>query len=110
MSTFASRADYLQKLVIDGVAQYDFGSFDPDDYDFGKENLLVVREQDVCRPDVLSYRAYGTMNYWWFLMWYNGICDIWNDLAASQVLRYPDINVVQDFLQKMKKDNNIEDS
>lgn len=110
MSTFSGRDLYLQKLVIDGIAQYDLGSFDAEDYDFGKENLLTVRSVDRRRPDVLSYRAYGSMNYWWFLMWYNGICDVWNDLAENQVLKFPDIAVVDEFLNKVKKKDLEEDS
>lgn len=108
--SLATRTDYLQKLVIDDIAQYDLGSFDPDGYDFGKENFLQVRQMDIARPDLLSYRAYGTMNYWWFLMWYNGICDVWNDLAENQVLKYPDLDVVREFLRSVKKDNNIDDT
>lgn len=106
--SLATRTEYLQKLVIDDIAQYDLGSFDADGYDFGKENLLEVREIDVARPDLLSYRAYGTMNYWWFLMWYNGINDVWNDLAPHQVLKYPDLYEVRTFLQTVKKNNELD--
>jgi len=103
MSSLTTRTNYLHKAVIDGIAQYDLGSFDADGYDFGKENIIVVRKKDLCRPDLLSYRAYGTMNYWWFLMWYNGICDIWNDLQENQVLKFPSLQAVRDFLKQYPK-------
>jgi hypothetical protein len=114
MATIASRKEYLQKVLVDGVLQYDLGSFDADGYDFGKENFLVVRDNEACRPDLISMRAYGTMNYWWFIMWYNGITDIWNDLRRDSddplILKYPDIDVVRDFLISVKKnDENIKE-
>lgn len=108
MDTFSSRTRFLQKLVIDGIAQYDLGSLDADGYDFGKENFIAVRAKDLCRPDLISYRAYGTMEYWWFIMWYNGICDVWNDLAEDQILKFPDIEVVEEFLTSVEKKNDLE--
>ncbi len=109
MITVASRTQYLQKVMVDGLLQYDLASFDADGYDFGKENFIVVRDIEECRPDLISLRAYGTMNYWWFIMWYNGITDIWNDLKRVPekplILKYPDIEVVRDFLASVKKDN-----
>lgn len=110
MATIASRTEYLQKVLVDGILQYDLCSLDADDYDFGKENFIVVRDNEECRPDLISLRAYGTMNYWWFIMWYNGITDIWNDLKRDPekplILKYPDLEVVRDFLISVKKDNN----
>ena len=40
---------------------------------------------------------------------YNGITDIWNDLKRDPekplIIKYPDLDVVRDFLITMKKDN-----
>lgn len=109
MATIATRTEYLQKVIVDGILQYDLGSFDADGYEFGKDNFLVVRDEEACRPDLISLRAYGTMNYWWFLMWYNGITDIWNDLKRDPehplIIKYPDIEAVRDFLVSVRKDN-----
>lgn len=109
MKTAISRTSYLQKIVVDGNIQYDLGSFDPDGYDFGDEGTIFVREKELCRPDLLSARVYGVMGYWWFLMWYNGICDCWNDLKVDQAIRYPSLDRVREFLQTVvKNDENIE--
>ena len=90
---------WVNKELVDNIAQYDLGSFFQDGYDFGKESFLLVRKMDECRPDIISYRAYGTQNYWWFICWYNGYMDIWNDLTENQIVRYPDLQKVRDFLK-----------
>lgn len=99
MDTITSRTNYLNKDIVDGIAQYDLGSFDYDDFDFGKEEYLIVRKNEECRPDLLSYRAYGTQNYWWFICSYNKFSDIWNDIVENQVIWYPNIQKVREFLK-----------
>lgn len=79
-----------------GVNEYDLGSMDFKDFDFGEDKFYSCTEQDVCRPDIISYRIYGTVNYWAFLMWYNGITDIWNDIRPSMIIRYPDLELVRE--------------
>ena len=32
-----------------------------------------VSEVDLQRPDLISYKVYGTVKYWWLVMSYNGI-------------------------------------
>ena len=65
----------------------------------GQESYLLVRKMDECRPDIISYRAYGTQNYWWFICWYNGYMDIWNDITENQIVKYPALQKVRDFLK-----------
>ena len=111
MDTITTRTNYLNIESVDGIAEYDMASMTKDGFDFGPERILVVRAIDVGRPDVLSYRAYGTQNYWWFLMWYNNITDIWNDLVEGLILKYPDIYYVREFLKarmEKTKDNRSE--
>lgn len=100
MDNLSTRTVYLNKETIDNISQYDLGSFPMDHYNFGKINYIILSEQDLCRPDLISYRAYNTSNYWWFLMWFNGISDIWNDLRENMVLKYPDFNRMLTFLKE----------
>ena len=57
MDNITSRTNFLNKELVDNIAQYDLGSFFQDGYDFGKESYLLVRKMDECRPDIISYRA-----------------------------------------------------
>lgn len=99
MENLNARTYYLDKNLINGIEEYDLGSFDPKDFDFGDDIYVMVTENDLCRPELISYKCYGTGDYWWFLMWYNGISDIWNDLAFGIVLKIPQLNKVREFLR-----------
>lgn len=113
MDTITTRTNYLNIEKVDDVSEYDLACLKKDDFDFGPERAMVVKAREICRPDILSYRAYNTQNYWWFLMWYNGISDIWNDLCEGMVLVYPDIYYVREFLKERMqktKDNRFEEN
>lgn len=99
MENLNARTYYFSKNLVDGIEEYDLSSFDPKDYDFGDVVRVMVTEDELCRPELISWRCYQTGDYWWFLMWYNGISDVWNDLEFGQVLKIPQISKVRDFLR-----------
>jgi|SRR5690554_7353315 hypothetical protein len=98
-----TRTNFLSKNIINGKHELDLGSLDFKDFDFGDVKYYMVSEQDLCRPDLISFKIYGTSNYWWFLMWFNGISDIWNDLREDMVLKYPNIEFVRQAFKLYKK-------
>lgn len=54
-----------------------------------KINTYRLRSVDVARPDLVSMKLYGSSDYWWFLMKYNNIDDIWNEMYVNMKLDYP---------------------
>ena len=44
-------------------------------------------QNEVARPDLLSYRLYNDTQYWWALLWYNSILNI-NDLKTGVAINY----------------------
>jgi hypothetical protein len=62
-----------------------------------------VGEEDLMRPDMISYRNYNTVNYWWLIMSVNGIFDPFNDLYVGLRLMIPNILDVYDFYKKYGK-------
>ena len=103
MDNITERTNYLNIELVDDVAQYDMGSFDFDGYDFGQCAFYRVKKNEECRPDIISYRIYGTQNYWWFLCSFNNFMDPWNDIVENQIIRYPAIQRVRDFLKERRK-------
>lgn len=57
----------------------------------GEYPVYVVTEFDIGRPDLISRKIYGTDSYWWYLMKFNGIDDVWNDLYRGMRLKYPSV-------------------
>lgn len=48
------------------------------------------------RPDLLSYDLYGTVDYWWILLLYNGI-NLINGLTVGKVISYPSEDSLANF-------------
>lgn len=103
MESITSRTRYLDKYTTDGINEYDLGSLSQTDFDFGDCIKIMVTDDDIGRPDLISQNCYGTTNYWWFIMWYNGISDVWNDLSDGIILEVPTIDKVREFLQTVSK-------
>lgn len=40
------------------------------------------------RPDLVSYRAYGTVDFWWKILEANGMKDIW-EFKSGENIRIP---------------------
>jgi hypothetical protein len=66
-------------------------------------SYYTICEQDLYRPDLLSYKLYGTTDYWWLLLKVNSIDNIWEDLNVEDVIQVPDILDFEDFYSETKK-------
>jgi hypothetical protein len=49
-----------------------------------------ITADDVARPDLLSYRIYKKFEWWWLLLKFNGIDDVWNELYPGMFISVPD--------------------
>ena len=54
----------------------------------GKDKFMLIKKGQEYRPDLVSYRAYGTVDFWWKIMEANEIYDIW-DFKAGVNIRIP---------------------
>ena len=62
-----------------------------------------VKYGEVQRPDLLSYRIYGSSEYWWILCKFNQIDDVWNDIYVGQDLIIPSLQDIQLFYSNVRK-------
>ena len=53
------------------------------------------------RPEILSYKIYGNTQYWWILLYYNGITAV-EDLTTNMVIKYPSIGDLENLYFSMK--------
>jgi hypothetical protein len=56
------------------------------------DTLVVVTQEYLHRPDLLSSKVYGTPDLWWAIYEFNNIRDPLFDIKLGQILRIPDIN------------------
>jgi hypothetical protein len=52
------------------------------------DKFTVITPGTEYRPDLLSYKAYGTPDFWWKIMEFNGIKDIY-DFKSGLNIRLP---------------------
>jgi hypothetical protein len=57
----------------------------PDDTD----QFYALQLGDVGRPDLISYKFYGTPVFYWILLWINGILDPFEGMYPGMLLRIP---------------------
>jgi len=91
---FKERFD-LQKFVGFSEDVYDY----LDSYFIEQVNRLPVFGKTIVqieenRPDLVSYRIYGTTQFWYILMIYNGMVSPF-DLTEGQELNYPRIEDIE---------------
>lgn len=103
MENLTYRTNFLDDVTVDDVIQKDLGSLDFGDFDFGQTLFYKTDEYDIGRPDIISYKIYGTTNYQWFLMEFNGISDCWNDIRENMLIEYPSIDMVREGLKYARK-------
>ena len=68
-------------------------------------SFYTLRQEDIYRPDLLSFRLYSNPNLWWILFKYNNIDDVWNDLEVGQVIHVPSYADIEDFVSEAQKLN-----
>jgi len=66
-------------------------------------DVFVEITQDLLnRPDLISYKAYGTPDLHWAIYEFNGIRDPLFELQIGQILRIPEINRVLLAIQNLE--------
>lgn len=50
-----------------------------------------VKEEDIMRLDLISYKAYRTVDYWWLIGVVNKIENPFTDVAVGDLLMIPNI-------------------
>lgn len=75
-------------LVLDDQDVTRFIEWKPPFYGEVSEFIYVVNARDLDRPDIISYRLFGTVELWWMVLHYNKITDPFT-LEVGQKLKIP---------------------
>lgn len=68
-----------------------------------------VRSLEDQRPDLISNNLYGTVEYWWIVLLYNGYIDF-TKILGDITIQYPTKGSIDDLYLEMKRKQNLEDS
>jgi uncharacterized protein YprB with RNaseH-like and TPR domain len=101
------RTNFLDKVTINGRNEYDL-------LDCHFDLLQIVRPlylyectfDDIGRPDRISRNIYkGDQQYWWIVLKYNNICDVYNEIYVTKRLYAPNEKDIQDWFLKVNRIN-----
>jgi len=66
------------------------------------DELLKIRptgtyvvKNELARPDMLSYRIYGSTQYWWVILYYNSMTSVY-DITLGMTISYPSITDLEE--------------
>lgn len=68
------------------------------DIPVGQYDLYTVTDADIGRIDLLAWRFYRDVTWWWIIARYNGLCNPLTDLVSGAVLKIPRKQFVLEFL------------
>jgi hypothetical protein len=97
------RTKFYTVEVVDDIEELDYlynslsnftMTYDPSYY--------RIEEGDLLRPDMISYKSYGTVRYWWIICYVNGIEDCFHDLSLGQLLIIPNLIDLYNFYKKYR--------
>ena len=85
-----TRTNFSPTISIDGIQEKDINNTQWSKLIINRPiSYYKVRDGDTQRPDLISLRVYGNVHYFWPLMKFNLIDDIWNDISVGDIIKCP---------------------
>ncbi len=100
-----NRTNFCDRVNPNGVSEIDMLSLSLNFSLFENNNgytYYYITADDLLRPDLLSLRLYGTMDYWWIISSFNHIEDWWNDVTLGMRISVPNLIDIQNFYTKFR--------
>lgn len=97
------RTRFFEKVIVDNRQQHDFLFHTLSNFKIKNQvTLYRVDSTDILRPDLISFKNYGNVKFWWFILFVNGIQDPFKDIKVGMLLEIPDLLDFFDFSKKFK--------
>jgi hypothetical protein len=96
-----NRTLFFDKITVDSIEEYDYlhNSLSRFTMNYPVSYYRIL-ESEVMRPDLISYRCYETVDFWWIILYVNDIQDPLNDLTSGTVIKIPNILDIYEFYKK----------
>ena len=97
------RTLFYKKFTVDGTEELDFLynslsqfkiTYQPDYY--------RISEGDIPDPGAISYKVYGTTEFWWVILLVNDIQNPLTDMESGTILQIPNVIDIYDFQRKYR--------
>lgn len=98
------RARFLNDVRNGNVVEKDFRSGGFSEFEFfDRPTRFLVNGKYANRPDLISNDFYGEQGYWWMILKFNGVCDVFTELVSGVVIDLPSINDLNRYIEKNTK-------
>lgn len=98
------RTKFYKIEILDDVEEFDYLWNSLQNFKVNyRPSYYRVSDGDTYRPDLISYKMYGTVKYWWIIMFINKIDDPFFGLTVGQQLTIPNILDIYEFYKQYRK-------
>ena len=98
------RTRFYEEVTNDGTKEFDFLANSLTGFTMQyRPGYYKVAEADLVRPDMISYKCYGSVAYWWLICFVNNLGDLFTEMAIGQQLLIPNIVDVYNFYKRYRK-------
>lgn len=95
-----NRSNFFHKVTVDEVQQLDFLWSTLSDFPLNyTPSYYRASSNDIARPDLISYKNYSTVKYWWIICVVNNISNPLTEIEDGMILKIPNIQDILNFYQ-----------
>jgi hypothetical protein len=95
------RTQFYHRNVVDNVPELDFLWNPLSGFVMKYEPMHYrITVTDLVRPETISYKCYGVVDFWWIIMLVNGLNNPFTDLMEGEILQIPNRLDIYDFHKK----------
>lgn len=103
MSRF-NRTNFFPTEVVQGINERDIAqNYFNDFFEIRRPmSFYAIESADIARPDNMSIKFYGRMDYWWIVCRVNKIDDVWNDMKPGDIIQVPDVQDINNYFMSVR--------
>ena len=95
------RTDFYNIISVRSNPEYDFLNNSLSNFTMSYPiDYYTVVQEDVGRPDLISYKHYQTVDYWWLICYVNDIQNIFTDMNVGDIYRLPNALDIYNFYKQ----------
>jgi len=97
------RTEFYHRMSVDSTPELDllWNTLSEFPMKYTPSYYRVVAS-DLLRPDLISYKVYGTVGFWWIILLVNDIDNPFTDLEEGMILEIPNKLDIYEFRKKFK--------
>jgi len=98
-----NRLTFYNERIVDSTKELDFLWHSLSEFKMEYEPVHYrIRSSDILRPDMISYKCYGVVDFWWIILLVNGIDNPFTDLVEGDLLTVPSKLDIYNFQKKFR--------